>query len=338
MNKETFNLVGLRYHFWKGEKFNALLSNPEQGFKAIQKTQLLVKATDSCRQDKYAVEMIDTMGNMIGYVAHRECAPLWNYLKQHNGLIPVNLLKFNTARHSLILRTPVAIDMSLKPSCITDWTAVPNWTEGITLPAEYESLNRITMIIEQTLTGSLPKQFLTPENTERFMQFTANDISGDMYARRLIIASQMMQSTDCDIKQTGIRLTALIDHMGSAEMIRRWHDEVFRRMTCSEWFHANSRLLSATAMKHRDEWLEALPEGIGTLMLNMDMETCIARIYYSGMPLRLILQMLMAAGSIIESIRTRYLYGTGTGEVIRNYNIDGNFLDAHGNENVKFIK
>jgi hypothetical protein len=128
---------------------------------------------------------------------------------------------------------------------------------------------------------------------DNLMQTTLCDLSSETYRKRVALAEACKNKADERWKQMGDRLFALIDHMGSDELMQRWLAcELPQLLADAKVQHVVNNYAEYSAEQRYNALLN-FPGELGRIWLSGDKMLFAQRLYYAKIAFESMLQLLV---------------------------------------------
>lgn len=225
------NVVGLRYHVPSQQLAAWFGPNREQENPFENKTLYLMR-DHRCSVDDYAVLALDTDA-VVGYVSRMDAPRCAEALRRSGSLyLSARVVGCDEVRTSLVVELPALPALDEADAAPVDW----HYDGAVMrLPRLFAEADCALAMAEELVAKPSESDDARVERVmERFMRTTVDDLSGEAYQRRRLLACQLAASDDARLRCYAPRVFALMDHMGSDEQMERWTQQVLPQVLGGE--------------------------------------------------------------------------------------------------------
>ena len=286
--KKSIHIVGLRYYDWQ-TKMERMFA-PEAGREGAWMGKKLYLQRDlQCAEDPHAV-MAWTLTECVGHVCKCDLPDVAPVLEQGVcDFIVARIVALDPKRRALVVE-PLG-ELPERPPHEEETYA---WTwEGpvIRLPMMWMQADHYARMTGLLTRGAIAWGEEMEEVIGRYMKLTVTDLSGDAYRERARLAQALVQSADPHLADVGHTLLALMDHMGSRELMSAWANQVPSMLMDSAEARALTARYSDVDAGQILTALRSFPLEIGREWLAGNRERFVNRLYYAQLPRTMVLQL-----------------------------------------------
>ena len=299
------NIVGLRHHVAPQLLTQWFENEPNSEFSLYEQPLCLMRA-HQCSQDEHAVMAVGLGQGVVGYVSRVDARRCADALRQSaTPHLQARVVGCDKVRRSLVVEVMDPLPES-EPDRPVDWHYDDNGPV-MRLPECFVCADHDLMWLEMIAGGQAA--MVSEEQLEQLAMGTINDLSADATLRRKKLAETMAASSDPRLRAFSSRLWALMDHMGSDELMERWTHEVLASILEGKAMrHCRLRYPELTLDELTDR-VRNMPNGLGRDWLAGDRVEFVRRMYYQQISRRQMMHLLTLV-SMYEWCKA----DTGTGE------------------------
>lgn len=218
--KNKLHIVGLRYYTLCGQMDEIFAPQAARNGTWMGQ-KLFLQRDHQCIADAHAV-MAWTLTEPVGHVCEKDLPLIAGVLEQgYTDIVVVHIVGLDAVRKALVVEPVDEL-----PELPCPEPELPSWTwEGPVLPQPmvWAQADHFGRMMNLMLQGEIP---WNEEVVKGYMQYTATDLSGDTYGERSRLADRLLRNTDPCLSETGHRLLAMMDHMGSKERLSAWYNQM----------------------------------------------------------------------------------------------------------------
>lgn len=249
--------------------------------------KLFLQRDYQCVGDAHAV-MAWSLTEPVGHVARVDLHRIVGVLEQGNrDVVVTRIVEVNAIRKALVVEPVEDLpELTCREQELEPWT----W-EGpvLPLPMMWAQADHFGCMMNLQANGEIP---WTEEVVKLYMQYTVTDLSNDAYAKRSKLANLLTQSTDPHLAETGHKLLAVMDHMGSKEQSLAWFNLMSSTLLDSPEAHSLASRYAEVDIHQVLEALRSFPLEIGREWLAGNNELFVHRLYYGQIQRTEILKLL----------------------------------------------
>ena len=284
--KIRLHIVGLRYYGWRG-RMAEIFASPATQADAWMGQELFLQRDHQCAQDAHAV-MAWSVTEPVGHVCKADLPLIAGVLEQGKAdMVMTRIVGLDTQRRSLVVES--VDELPEVPYAAPQHPAWPWEGPMLKLPAVWAQTDHYGRMMTLMAKGGLA---WNDEVARRYMQGTVTDLSGDAYAVRFQLSRLLLQSPDPRLRETGHRLLAVMDHMGSDEQMTDWYTRLMPALTGSPEAQSMASRYAEADAQQMLQALRSFPYEIGREWLSSGGIRFAARLYYAQLPRTLVLKLL----------------------------------------------
>ena len=286
--KKTIHIVGLRYYDWQ-PKMEEMFASAAGREGAWMGKKLYLQRDLQCAEDPHAV-MAWTLTERVGHVCKCDLPDVAPILERGVcDFIGTRIVGLDPKRRALVVE-PLG-ELPEHPAREAETFA---WTwEGpvIRLPMVWMQADHYARMTGLLTRGEIAWDEEAEEVISRYMSLTVTDLSGDAYRERAKLAQALVRSTDPRLCDAGHTLLALMDHMGSKELMSAWSRQIPAMLMDSEEAQSLVSRYSDMDVMQILAALRSFPLEIGREWLAGNRERFVNRLYYAQLPRTMVLQL-----------------------------------------------
>ena len=276
--KNKLHIVGLRYYAWSTRIAEIFAPDASQNDTRMGQ-KLFLQRDYQCVGDKHAV-MAWSQTEPVGHVCFPDLPLIAGVLEQGDrDLVVVRIVGLDALRRALVVE-PVE-DL---PELPCERRKPAPWTWGgpvLPLPMIWAQADHFGRMMNLLVDGELP---WNEEIVNLYMQYTVTDLSGDAYSKRSLLAQTLLGSPTPIHVETGRKLLAVMDHMGSKEQQSAWYNRIVTTLINSPEAQKLASRCAEVDMHQVLTALRSFPSEIGCEWLAGNSELFVHRLYYAQIP------------------------------------------------------